>query len=141
MREALEERFRRHVEETGLLAGAPALLVAHSGGGDSTALLLLVSEWAAPRGVAVVSAHVAHGLRGAAGDEDARFCARMAASLWRPPPGASGTRLSSRSLVTSTAPRSSRATRETTRPRPSSFTSRGGLAAGGAVSGRGATTA
>jgi len=84
MREGFEERFRRHVEETGLLAGARTLLVAHSGGGDSTALLLLVSGWARPRGVAVVSAHVAHGLRGAAGDEDARFCARMAASLSLP---------------------------------------------------------
>jgi tRNA(Ile)-lysidine synthase len=84
MRGPLEERFRRHVDEAGLLAGAATLLVAHSGGGDSTALLLLVSEWARPRGVAVVSAHVAHGLRGAAGDEDARFCARMAASLSLP---------------------------------------------------------
>jgi len=80
----LPERFARHVEESGLLAGAPTLLVAHSGGGDSTALLVLVSEWAQPRGVAVVSAHVAHGLRGAAGNEDARFCARLAASLSLP---------------------------------------------------------
>jgi tRNA(Ile)-lysidine synthase len=80
----LPERFTRHVDEAGLLAGAPTLLVAHSGGGDSTALLLLVSEWARPRGVAVVSAHVAHGLRGAAGDEDARFCARLAAGLALP---------------------------------------------------------
>jgi tRNA(Ile)-lysidine synthetase-like protein len=79
MVDSLPERFARHVEESGLLAGAPTLLVAHSGGSDSTALLLLVSAWATPRGVAVVSAHVAHGLRGAAGDEDARFCARLAA--------------------------------------------------------------
>jgi tRNA(Ile)-lysidine synthetase-like protein len=80
----LPERFVRHVEEAGLLAGARTLLVAHSGGGDSTALLLLVSERARPRGVAIVSAHVAHGLRGAAGDEDARFCARLAASFSLP---------------------------------------------------------
>jgi len=80
----LPERFVRHVDESGLLAGARTLLVAHSGGGDSTALLLLVSEWARPRGVAIVSAHVAHGLRGAAGDEDARFCARLAASFSLP---------------------------------------------------------
>jgi tRNA(Ile)-lysidine synthase len=80
----LPERFARHVDEAGLLAGARTLLVAHSGGGDSTALLLLASEWARPRGVAIVSAHVAHGLRGAAGDEDARFCARVAATLSLP---------------------------------------------------------
>ena len=77
-------RFARHVEESGLLAGARTLLVAHSGGGDSTALLLLVTAWAGPSGVAIVSVHVAHGLRGAAGDEDARFCARMAAGLSLP---------------------------------------------------------
>lgn len=77
----LPERFARHVEDTGLLTGAKTLVVAHSGGGDSTALLLLASEWALPRGVAVVSAHVAHGIRGAAGDGDARFCARLAVSL------------------------------------------------------------
>jgi tRNA(Ile)-lysidine synthetase-like protein len=76
----LPERFSRHVEEAGLLANAGTLVVAHSGGSDSTALLLLASEWARPRGVAVVSAHVAHGLRGEAGDEDARFCARLAAA-------------------------------------------------------------
>jgi tRNA(Ile)-lysidine synthase len=81
MEEGLPDRFARHVDEAGLLAGARTLLVAHSGGGDSTALLILVSEWAPPRGVAVVSAHVAHGLRGAAGDEDARFCARFATEL------------------------------------------------------------
>ncbi|MEO8585881.1 MAG: tRNA lysidine(34) synthetase TilS [Acidobacteriota bacterium] len=81
---SLPERFARHVDETGLLASARTLLVAHSGGGDSTALLILVTEWAGPRGVAVVSAHVAHGLRGAAGDEDARFCARFAARLSLP---------------------------------------------------------
>jgi len=84
MEEPLEERFRRHVDEAGFLEGAATLLVAHSGGGDSTALLILVTAWARPRGVAVVSAHVAHGLRGAAGDEDARFCARFAARLSLP---------------------------------------------------------
>jgi len=55
--------------------------VAHSGGGDSTALLLLASEWARSRGVTIVSAHIAHGLRGEAGDEDARFCSRFTSSL------------------------------------------------------------
>jgi len=76
----LPERFVRHIEEAGLLTDARMLLVAHSGGGDSTALLLLAEEWARPRGVAIVSAHVAHGLRGEAGDEDALFCARLAAA-------------------------------------------------------------
>ncbi len=80
----LEDRFARHVEEGRLFAGGATLVVAHSGGSDSTALLLLAAAWASPRGVAVTSAHVAHGLRGAAGDEDARFCARLAAKLSLP---------------------------------------------------------
>ena len=78
---SLPARFARHVEEAGLFAGARTLVVAHSGGGDSTALLLLAATWASARGVAVMSTHVAHGLRGEAGDEDARFCARLAATL------------------------------------------------------------
>jgi tRNA(Ile)-lysidine synthetase-like protein len=81
MNEPLEDRFARHVEEEALFADARTLLVAHSGGSDSTALLLLSVEWARRRGIAVVSAHVAHGLRGPAGDDDARFCARLAATL------------------------------------------------------------
>ncbi len=84
MTESLEDRFARHVEEECLFTGAKAFVVAHSGGSDSTALLLLTAGWAAPRGVTVRSAHVAHGLRGAAGDADARFCARLAATLSLP---------------------------------------------------------
>jgi tRNA(Ile)-lysidine synthetase-like protein len=78
---SLEDRFVRHVEEARLFESARTLVVAHSGGSDSTALLLLASAWASARGVAVMSAHVAHGLRGEAGEEDARFCARLAATL------------------------------------------------------------
>src|SRR5664280_101717 len=78
---SLEDRFARHVEEARLFESARTLVVAHSGGSDSTALLLLAAAWASARGVAVMSAHVAHGLRGDAGEEDARFCARLAATL------------------------------------------------------------
>jgi tRNA(Ile)-lysidine synthase len=81
MTEPLENRFARHVDEARLFANARTLVVAHSGGSDSTALLLLTAAWASLRGVRVMSAHVAHGLRGKAGDEDARFCARLAATL------------------------------------------------------------
>src|ERR1019366_1598475 len=78
---SLEDRFARHVEEARLFESARTLVVAHSGGSDSTALLLLAAAWASARGVAVMSAHVAHGLRGEAGEEDARFCARLATTL------------------------------------------------------------
>jgi tRNA(Ile)-lysidine synthase len=81
---ALPDRFARHLSETGLLDGAGVLAVACSGGGDSTALLLLVHGWAAPRSVPVVALHVAHGLRGESGLADARFCANLAARLGIP---------------------------------------------------------
>jgi tRNA(Ile)-lysidine synthetase-like protein len=84
MTEPIADRFVRHVEEARLFAAARTLVVAHSGGSDSTALLLLAAEWASPRGVAVTSAHVAHGLRGEAGEADARFCERFAATHFLP---------------------------------------------------------
>jgi tRNA(Ile)-lysidine synthase len=79
VRETLPGRFERHLAESGLLDGVSALAVACSGGGDSTALLLLAAGWARPRGVPVVAVHVAHGLRGEAGLADARFCAGLTA--------------------------------------------------------------
>ncbi|MGA7990519.1 MAG: tRNA lysidine(34) synthetase TilS [Thermoanaerobaculia bacterium] len=84
MTESLPDRFARHLGETGLLEGVSRIVVACSGGGDSTALLLLVQGWAAPRGIPVTAIHVAHGLRGEAGLEDARFCAAVTARLGVP---------------------------------------------------------
>ena len=59
-------------------AGPGPLGVAFSGGGDSTALLLLATLWAAPRGRAVIALVVDHGLRAESAAEAARaraFCA------------------------------------------------------------------
>jgi len=80
----LPERFSKHLAATGLLDGFRSLAVACSGGGDSTALLLLTHGWAAGRGTPVVAVHVAHGLRGEAGLADARFCASLTARLGVP---------------------------------------------------------
>lgn len=57
-----------------------ALGVALSGGGDSVALMVLVAEWARPRGVRLRAVTVDHGLRpGSAEEADgcARLCARL----------------------------------------------------------------
>ena len=67
-----------------MLDGAPCAVVACSGGGDSVALLALLAAWAVPRGLRVVAAHVAHGLRGEAGERDALLAARLAADLGVP---------------------------------------------------------
>lgn len=52
-----------------------------SGGGDSTALLLLLVDATRDRETVLVPAHVAHGLRGTAGALDARFAADLARDL------------------------------------------------------------
>ncbi|WP_114967069.1 tRNA lysidine(34) synthetase TilS, partial [Alkalilacustris brevis] len=59
---------------------APGLGVAVSGGGDSVALLLLVADWAAARGVRLRAVTVDHGLREGAAQEAeavARLCAEL----------------------------------------------------------------
>jgi len=80
-------RFLLHLESSRLLEGAPCVVVACSGGGDSTALLLLLYSLSKdrspgfPSSVGLVACHVAHGIRGKAGEEDALFVANLAATL------------------------------------------------------------
>jgi tRNA(Ile)-lysidine synthase len=56
------------------------VVVAVSGGADSTALLLALEELsrAGLLSLAVTAAHLDHGLRGASAEEDARFCESLA---------------------------------------------------------------
>ena len=55
----------------------PGLLVALSGGPDSTALLLAAIRWSAETGGALAAAHLHHGLRGEDADGDQDFCADL----------------------------------------------------------------
>ena len=80
----LPERFARHLEDSRLLEGATCVVAACSGGGDSVALLVLLADWAKVRAMPVVAAHVAHGLRGEAGERDAQAAARLAEDLGIP---------------------------------------------------------
>jgi len=59
-----------------------AVVLALSGGADSVFLLHVLAA-SAERPI-VTAVHVDHGLRGAAGEEDARFCARLCARLGVP---------------------------------------------------------
>ena len=68
--EAMLERVQSYIREHGLIEPGGEVTCLVSGGADSTFL------WHALRdlGYSVSALHVAHGLRGAESDEDARFC-------------------------------------------------------------------
>ncbi len=59
----------------------PILLLAISGGADSTALLRAAAAWREAGGASLAAAHYDHGLRGEESRRDARFCARLCADL------------------------------------------------------------
>jgi tRNA(Ile)-lysidine synthase len=71
--------FAAAMARLGPFEDAPHVAVAWSGGGDSTALLLLVHDWAAARGGRVSAFHVDHGLRADSADEVPLLAARAAA--------------------------------------------------------------
>lgn len=72
------------------------LLVAVSGGPDSTALLAGLTELCPERGVTLTAAHVDHGLRGAEGAREGEAVAALAAQL--------GVRFSRRAVVVEPGP-------------------------------------
>lgn len=84
---SLAERVYRAIQRHRLLPPGARLVVALSGGADSTALACLLVELAPRGGFQVVgAAHLNHRLRGAASDEDENFCRKLAGRLgleWR----------------------------------------------------------
>ena len=64
-------------------AGAP-ILVAFSGGADSTLLLHLLCKHARAHGSALYAVHVHHGIRGGEADRDAEFCRQTCRTLGVP---------------------------------------------------------
>ncbi len=64
------ERIESHIRDHGLIEPGAEVTCLVSGGADSTCLWHVLGEL----GYRVSALHVAHGLRGAESDEDARFC-------------------------------------------------------------------
>jgi tRNA(Ile)-lysidine synthase len=78
----LTERVCRTIERFGLFSPGARVLVAASGGADSTALVYLLRGLEGRIGIELAGlAHFNHGLRGAAADEDERFCRDLAGRL------------------------------------------------------------
>ena len=67
-----------------LLSGLPEntpVLVAFSGGADSSMLLYVLNSYAAQSGSKIYAAHVNHGIRGKEADRDEEHCKKVAAKL------------------------------------------------------------
>ena len=81
----LHEAVRHTIRRYGLLPQGTRVSVALSGGGDSVALLLLLSEMAEAEGFHVGgAAHLNHQLRGTDSDADEEFCRGFCAGLGVP---------------------------------------------------------
>src|SRR3990172_1939299 len=84
-RRRMEAAVRRYMADQALWPADGRLLVAVSGGPDSTALLLVLHRLARRRGLHLAVAHFDHGLRGAAvAAREARFVGDLAATLGLP---------------------------------------------------------
>lgn len=64
-----------------LLVRHKAVLVAYSGGADSTCLLYQMKELCEKLNITLFAAHINHKIRGASADADEEFCRRTAAAL------------------------------------------------------------
>lgn len=89
--------FARALDRLGPFEPRPHVAVAWSGGGDSTALLLLTRAWIDARGGALLALHVDHGLRADSAAEAVALAARardlgveFAALRWTGPKPATG---------------------------------------------------
>jgi tRNA(Ile)-lysidine synthase len=77
----LEIHVRKTIEKNKMLAPGDRVLVAVSGGADSTALLLCLHKLASSFPISLSAAHLNHRIRGAEADEDLDFVSKMCADL------------------------------------------------------------
>ena len=78
---ALELRVRRTIRDFGMIAPGEHVVVAVSGGADSTALLLCLKTLAREMKLTLTAAHLNHCIRGAEGNADAEFTRRLCETL------------------------------------------------------------
>ncbi len=78
--ERLPKEFRSPAELSGMKESTP-ILVAYSGGADSTALLHMLSVYGKQTGAPIFAAHVNHGIRGEEADRDEAFCRQVTDGL------------------------------------------------------------
>ena len=87
MNEHLDRRLPDGFTHPHTLTGLPKdtpILIAYSGGADSTALLHMLCRYAKQTGATLYAAHVNHGIRGDEADRDEDFCRRQTDALGIP---------------------------------------------------------
>ena len=77
----LEKKIESLIEDKGLIRRGETVLCGLSGGADSTALCVLLTEIGKAMGFSVAAAHVNHGIRGAEADRDEAFAKKLAEKL------------------------------------------------------------
>jgi tRNA(Ile)-lysidine synthase len=80
----LKEILLKTITNTGMLREGDGVVVAFSGGGDSTALLHALASMRSEFKIKLFACHLNHKIRGAEADEDARFCREFADKLGIP---------------------------------------------------------
>ena len=78
---ALELQVRRTVRDFGMIASGEHVIIAASGGADSTALLVCLKTLSREMKLTLTAAHLNHCIRGAEGDADAEFTRQICESL------------------------------------------------------------
>jgi tRNA(Ile)-lysidine synthase len=81
---ALEVRVRKTIQEFNMITPGEHVLVAVSGGADSTALLICLHKLASEFRLSLTVAHLNHRIRGVEGDADVEFVRQMSADLKLP---------------------------------------------------------
>jgi tRNA(Ile)-lysidine synthase len=84
VRPALESQVRRTIQKYEMLRLGEHVVVAVSGGADSTALLLCLNALASEFDVRLTIAHLNHGIRAAEADADEEFVRQLAARMRLP---------------------------------------------------------
>jgi tRNA(Ile)-lysidine synthase len=79
-----KEKLLKTINNTGMLREGDGVVVAFSGGGDSTALLHALASMRSELKIKLFACHLNHKLRGAEADEDAEFCRGFADKLGIP---------------------------------------------------------
>lgn len=80
MGRVMQQKIANAIRQYGLISEGETVVAGVSGGADSVALLIVLSELSAQLGFTVRAAHLNHGIRGQSAERDAAFVAQLCAT-------------------------------------------------------------